>query len=85
MLDLGCGPGTITADIGRRVAPGRVLGIDVSAEVIGEARRAACGGPTVAFSVGDLYALDIDDDTFDVVTPIRCSSTWPTRLARCAR
>src|SRR5437870_171549 len=26
VLDLGCGPGTITADIGRRVAPGRVLG-----------------------------------------------------------
>ena len=33
VLDLGCGPGTITADIGRRVAPGRVLGIDASAAV----------------------------------------------------
>lgn len=31
VLDLGCGPGTITAGIGRRVAPGRVLGIDASA------------------------------------------------------
>ena len=39
VLDLGCGPGTITADIGRRVAPGRVLGIDASANVIKEARR----------------------------------------------
>jgi SAM-dependent methyltransferase len=67
VLDLGCGPGTITADIGRRVAPGRVLGIDVSAGVIEEARRDAIGGPNVEFSVGDLYALDIDDDTFDVV------------------
>jgi SAM-dependent methyltransferase len=45
VLDLGCGPGTITADIGRRVAPGRVLGIDVSATVIEEARRDAGGGP----------------------------------------
>ena len=67
VLDLGCGPGTITADIGRRVAPGRVLGLDVSADVIEEARRDAGGGPNVEFSVGDLYALDIDDDTFDVV------------------
>src|SRR5580765_666878 len=67
VLDLGCGPGTITADIGRRVAPGRVLGIDVSAGVIEEARRDASGGPNVEFSVGDLYALDIDDDTFDIV------------------
>ena len=67
VLDLGCGPGTITADIGRRVAPGRVLGIDASADVIEEARRDAGGGPNVEFSVGDLYALDTDDDTFDVV------------------
>ena len=67
VLDLGCGPGTITADLGRRVAPGRVLGIDVSAGVIEEARRDAGGGPNVEFSVGDLYALDIDDATFDVV------------------
>ena len=51
VLDLGCGPGTITADIGRRV-DGRVLGIDVSAAVIEEARRDAGGGPNVEFSVG---------------------------------
>ena len=67
VLDLGCGPGTITADIGRRVAPGRVLGIDASAAVIEEARRDAGCGPNVEFSVGDLYVLDMDDHTFDVV------------------
>jgi ubiquinone/menaquinone biosynthesis C-methylase UbiE len=67
VLDLGCGPGTITADIGRRVAPGRVLGIDASAAAIEEARRDAGGVPNVEFSVGDLYALDMDDHTFDVV------------------
>jgi SAM-dependent methyltransferase len=67
VLDVGCGPGTITADIGRRVAPGAVLGIDASADVIAEARRHAGGGPNVQFTVGDLYTLDIPDDTFDVV------------------
>jgi ubiquinone/menaquinone biosynthesis C-methylase UbiE len=67
VLDLGCGPGTITADIGRRVAPGRVLGIDVSAEVIEQARRDAGAGPNVEFSTGDLYALDIDEGAFDIV------------------
>jgi ubiquinone/menaquinone biosynthesis C-methylase UbiE len=67
VLDVGCGPGTITADIGRRVAPGRVLGIDASAKVIEEARRDAAGGSNVEFSVGDLCALPIDDDTFDIV------------------
>src|SRR5204862_6292470 len=67
VLDLGCGPGTITADIGRRVAPGRVLGIVASAAVIDEGRLDAGGGPNVEFSVGDLYALEMDDHTFDVV------------------
>src|SRR4051812_47602016 len=67
VLDLGCGPGTITADIGRRVAPGRVLGVDASATVIEEARRDAGAGPNVVFAIGDLYALDTEDGAFDVV------------------
>src|SRR2546423_5424413 len=67
VLDLGCGPGTITADIGRRVAPGRVLGIDASTDVIEEAHREAGAGSEVEFSVGNIYALEIDDHTFDVV------------------
>src|SRR6478609_7493813 len=78
VLDVGCGPGTITADIGRRVAPGRVLGIDASADVIEQARRDAGGGLNVEFSVGDLYSFDTDDETFDVVTRIKCSSISPT-------
>src|SRR3954469_22575082 len=67
VLDVGCGPGTITADIGRRGAPARVLGIDASADVIGQARLEAGAGPNVEFSVGDLYALEMKDHTFDVV------------------
>lgn len=67
ILDVGCGPGTITADLGRRVAPGRVLGIDVSADVIEDARRNAGGESNVAFAVGDLYALEIEGDGFDIV------------------
>src|SRR5436190_10740531 len=32
LLDVGCGPGTITLDLAEAVAPGRVLGIDAVAE-----------------------------------------------------
>jgi SAM-dependent methyltransferase len=67
VLDLGCGPGTITVDIGRRVAPGRVLGVDASSAVIEDARRDAGGGSNVEFVVGDLYRLDTTGDTFDIV------------------
>jgi len=69
VLDVGCGPGTITIDIAQQVAPARVLGIDASADVIAEATRAAAqaGVDNVGFAVGDVYALDHRDHTFDVV------------------
>ena len=34
LLDVGCGPGTITIDLARRLAPGRVVGVDMAAEVV---------------------------------------------------
>lgn len=72
LLDVGCGPGTITIDLAERVAPGAVLGIDASADVIERARGAADARPTpgstdVSFAVGDVYALEHDDHAFDVV------------------
>lgn len=70
VLDVGCGPGTITADLAQRVAPGRVLGIDASQEVIDAATSSvegAAGDASVTFEVGDVYALDAPDDAYDVV------------------
>jgi SAM-dependent methyltransferase len=65
LLDIGCGPGTITIELAELVAPGRVLGIDASAEVVEQAR--ALGDRRVEFAVGDIYALDVPDESFDVV------------------
>lgn len=69
VLDVGCGPGTITTDIAARVAPGRVIGIDASADVITKATADAAllGLTNVEFAVGDAYALDAAANTFDVV------------------
>jgi len=68
LLDVGCGPGTITVDLAARVAPGRVVGLDVSADPLTEARAAAeRAGVAVDFEVGDVYALEADDASFDVV------------------
>ncbi len=67
VLDVGCGPGTITVDIARRVAPGHVVGIDASADVIAQAARDAADVDNVAFATGDVYALDFPDASFDVV------------------
>ena len=38
LLDVGCGPGTITIDLAQRVAPGRVVGMDAAVDAIDAAR-----------------------------------------------
>lgn len=70
LLDVGCGPGTITIDLARRVAPdGHVTGIDQAADVVETARAAAdeAGVANVSFEVADIAAFDVADDSYDVV------------------
>ncbi|WP_181783451.1 methyltransferase domain-containing protein [Pseudonocardia pini] len=64
LLDVGCGPGTVTHDLASRVAPGRVRGVDVVEAPLVEA-RAQGGG--VEFAVDDVYRLSDPDDSWDVV------------------
>ncbi|MBV8984667.1 MAG: methyltransferase domain-containing protein [Acidimicrobiia bacterium] len=66
LLDLGCGPGTITVDLARRTAPGKTVGLDSAAAVIDEARVAAGDAP-VEFRVADLMHTGFPDNSFDVV------------------
>ena len=67
VLDVGCGPGTITCDLGRLVgSEGEVLGVDSAADVVAQA-VAACDLPQVRFAVGDALRLDASDGAFDVV------------------
>lgn len=68
LLDVGCGPGTITLDLARRV--GRAVGVDAAADVVDEAATVASREAPERrpeFRVADLYNLPFDDDSFDVV------------------
>jgi len=69
LLDVGCGPGTITADLAALVAPGRVVALDQAESVLAQAASVAAerGLTTVDFVGGDVFALDFPDDSFDVV------------------
>lgn len=69
VLDVGCGPGTITLDLAQLVSPGRVVGIEnVEAPLIAARAEAERRGDTVTrFEVADAYALPYDDNSFDVV------------------
>ncbi|GGN44626.1 hypothetical protein GCM10012285_27360 [Streptomyces kronopolitis] len=69
ILDIGCGPGTITADLAALVPDGQVTGLERAPEVLDRARATATerGLTNVRFTVGDVHALDFPDDSFDVV------------------
>ena len=64
LLDVGCGPGTITAGFAKRLSPGQVRGIDPSADAIDAARR---DHPGVDFATGDVYTLEFEDASWDIV------------------
>jgi len=66
LLDVGCGPGTITRDLARLVAPGRVVGIDAAPDIVARARSEP-NADNLSFEVADVYRLPFDDATFDVV------------------
>jgi 2-polyprenyl-3-methyl-5-hydroxy-6-metoxy-1,4-benzoquinol methylase len=69
VLDVGCGPGTLTIDLARRVAPGRVVGIDVSEVVLAQARTSAAesGVDNVTFLRADITTTGAELGEFDVV------------------
>lgn len=68
LLDCGCGPGTITVGLAERVAPGRVVGIDLNTAQSDEGRALARErGLDIEFRSGDVYNLDFPDGSFDAV------------------
>lgn len=71
ILDVGCGPGTITADLADLVPDGHVTGLDSVSSVLDQARSfAESRGLTkerLTFQHHDANALPFPDGTFDVV------------------
>ena len=70
VLDLGCGAGTDSLVAAQMVgAEGRVVGIDMTPEMLAQARSAAeeMGAPNVEFVEGEAERLPFVDESFDVV------------------
>ncbi|KAF7347290.1 Class I SAM-dependent methyltransferase [Mycena venus] len=70
ILDVGCGPGTITADLAKLVPEGHVTGIEHSAEdVLQNARdeAAAQGISNITYTIDNVLSLSFPDNSFDVV------------------
>jgi ubiquinone/menaquinone biosynthesis C-methylase UbiE len=69
ILDIGCGPGSITIDFAALGPEESVLGIDSSSSVVEVARTASTerNVQNNEFKIRDAYNVDAEDGTFDVV------------------
>ncbi|QSZ37793.1 hypothetical protein DSL72_008892 [Monilinia vaccinii-corymbosi] len=69
ILDLGCGPGSITTDIAPLVPQGSIIGLDAGEPVVNVAKAKAkgLGLSNCSFQVGNVTRLPFEDGTFDVV------------------
>lgn len=67
LLDIGCGPGSITAEFADRLGrDSNILGVDLSGDVVQNA-ASTYADSAAFFATMDLYALDCDADQYDIV------------------
>ncbi len=70
VLDLGCGSGMDALMAARLVGPeGRVIGIDMTEEMVGKAHRALteCGLKNVEIRTGIAHRLDLERESVDLI------------------
>jgi SAM-dependent methyltransferase len=83
-LDVGSGPGNVTASLARAAGPdGLALGVDISEPMLARAVRAEAG-PNVGFLRADAQRLPLRDETFDAVVSIAMLQLIPEPAAALA-
>lgn len=73
VLDIGCGDGKITAQLASRLPRGKVMGIDLSKDMIdfARAKHTAETCSNLVFHLGDANKLDFNEE-FDLVVSFAC-------------
>lgn len=68
VVDLGCGPGNLTATLAERWPGADVVGLDSSAEMLAKAEAVAQGTPSLRFAFMDIAKWMPSEDTGVVVS-----------------
>jgi SAM-dependent methyltransferase len=77
VLDIGCGAGWLARLIAEQAPEGRVVGIDVSDEMIRRARRNHAGLENTMFVVGEAEEIPWDANFFTHAISVEAAYYWP--------
>jgi arsenite methyltransferase len=83
-LDVGCGPGSLTASLARAAGPdGVALGVDISEPMLARAVSAEAG-PQIGFLRADAQRLPLREETVDAVVSVAVLQLIPDPVAALA-
>jgi arsenite methyltransferase len=77
VLDVGCGSGWLARLVAQRVTSGRVVGMDISDEMVRQARKASAELGHVMFVVGSVDQIPWDAHFFTRVISVESAYYWP--------
>jgi SAM-dependent methyltransferase len=77
IFDVGCGAGWLSRILAKRVPEGRVVGMDISDEMIRHARQASTGFVNLGFVVGGVGEIPWESDFFTRAISVESSYYWP--------
>lgn len=81
ILDVGCGAGWLSRRLAKMVPQGRVVGMDVSDEMIRHARRASVDFENLLFVAGEVAEIPWEPNFFSHAISVESSYYWPDPAA----
>jgi arsenite methyltransferase len=81
VLDVGCGSGWLSRRISKLVAHGRVVGMDISDEMIRVARRTSVDHDNILFVTGDVAEIPWEPGFFTHAISVESAYYWPDPAA----
>jgi len=81
VLDVGCGAGWLSRRLAKLVPQGRVVGMDISDEMIRHARRASVDFDNLLFVAGEVQEIPWEPNFFSHAISVESSYYWPDPAA----
>lgn len=77
VLDIGCGSGWLSRRLAQRIPEGRVVGMDISDEMVRRARRASVEEGNLLFVVGEVRQIPWEANFFTRAISVESAYYWP--------